>query len=190
MLNKTLLIFITLFLFGCYMPEPLTNKIQVYDIHSNKEEKDYPSVLIVHAGYSIDRIVMENIADELKKKLEKVNVKVSSDFLADDTSRTGFYIAKLANENQVHAILMIVPLQRGVYTDANDVSMGFSRRSAIIRQRYALRMFDLGSQEKPIWEGRINASVEINKKYSYSEIVNEIIKRFKANLIWRDRFHS
>lgn len=169
---------------GCYGPPK--DRVQISDTYLNKEEKNYKTILIVYSGTSIDRIMLDNLSEELVIKLEKKGIGVFREFLSDEKSRTSKYIAGLANQRKVDAVLEVMPLDGAKIGEYYRMHPGFETRSAKVGQRYSLLLFDLASQEKPVWGARLNIYITIDKAYPYSNIANKIIDRLKQNAIWSE----
>jgi GTPase SAR1 family protein len=169
---------------GCYGPPK--DRVQISDTYLNKEGKNYKTILIVYSGTSIDRIMLDNLSEELVIKLEKKGIGVFTDFLSDEKSRNSKYIAGLANQRKVDAVLEIIPLDAAKIGEYYRMHPGFETRTSKAGQRYSLLLFDLASQEKPVWGARLNIYISIDRSYPYSNIANKIIDRLKQNGIWSE----
>ncbi len=178
----------SLMIAGCYGPP--RDKVLISDTYINKEEKNYKSLLLVYAGTAVDRIMLDNLSDELTSKLEKKGVVVFREFLSDEKSRTGKYVAGLANERKVDAVLEIIPLDGAKIGEYYRLHPGFETRKAKANQRYSLLLYDLASQDKPVWGSRLNVYITIDRSNPYSNIANKIIDRLQQNAIWRDQMIS
>ncbi len=170
---------------GCLGPP--RDKVLISDTYINKVEKNYKTLLLVYAGTAVDRIMLDNLSYELTKKLEKKGIVVFNEFLSDEKNRTGKYVAGLANERKVDAVLEIVPLDGAKIGEYYTYHPGFETRKAKANQRYSLLLYDLESQDKPVWGSRLNVYITIDKSKPYSNIANKIIDRLQENAIWRDQ---
>jgi hypothetical protein len=173
---------------GCFGPP--RDKVIISDTYINKEEKNYKSLLLVYAGTAVDRIMLDNLGDELTSKLEKKGVAVFKEFLSNESNRTGKYVAGLANERKVDAVLEIIPLDGAKVGEYYRLHPGFETRKAKANQRYSLLLYDLASQDKPVWGSRLNVYITINRSNPYANIANKIIDRLQENAIWRDQAGS
>ena len=186
-LNRLFFCF-SLILAGCSGPPQ--DRVLISDTYLNKEEKNYKSLLLVYAGTAIDRIMLDNLSEELKVKLEKKGVVVFNEFLSDQKSRTGKYVAGLANERNVDAVLEIIPLGGATVGEYYRSHPGFETRQAKANQRYSLLLYDIVSQEKPVWGCRLNLYITIDRANPYSTIAAKIIERLQQNAIWSDQIIS
>lgn len=169
------------FAIGCVTPLP--DNVILSDTYLNKQAKDYKSVLLVYTGTAVDRTILENLGDELARKLKKKNIVVTSEYLSDEKSNVTKQHLGLINKMQVEAVMVFTPLNGAKIREYYGGVQGLEARQAKTNQRYDIRLYDNAENEKPVWGARLNLHITIDRKKAYSRIADKIVLHMYENAI-------
>lgn len=174
-----------LLLIGCFGPPSDKTRLNVF--RYNTEPKSYQSVLIAYSGTSVDRVMLENTANELMRKLTKLNVVVHSRFFSEEGSSSLKSVVQVAKEMAAESILVITPMKTARMAEYYSYHPGFENRQAKAAQIASLELYDWASFEKPVWGARFNIYVTIDNRRSYRRMASKIMYSLQTNAIWQNK---
>ena len=185
MRSCSLLFFFCLLLFGCVITS--SDRANLNVSHYNTEVKNYHSVLIVYSGTSVDRVIFDNVANELMNKFQKLNVVVYNRFVTDAAIISAKNLTGLAKEVGAEAVFSIVPMKTARVAEYYSYHPGFETRKAKAGQIASLELYDVKDFQKPVWGARFNIYVTVDHNRSYKKMASRIIASLQQNAVWQNR---
>ena len=149
-------------------------------------------ILIVGTGTSGTNFFLDNLSDDLNRRLAQKNIRTFYFHLGNNQQEADRAFKKIVNENHCDAILHFAQVDEthnpirlnqtpsGLPSNSGKTNMIYTR-TIRYEQQFVLKYFELPDLQKTLIEANIGVKINTLNPNDYSEITEKIIRTLKLN---------
>jgi hypothetical protein len=159
-----------------------SNYISVVDVKKNTTPRTYHNILVLGAGNSLVRLVIDKVDEQLALELKNKKIASKYYFLGNDQKDALEKSEQILKTEKCDAIMVFVQIADS-YIQEKTLIEGLPMREIKGRQTVAVQLFDAKDKEHQIWEAIISMNFNLISNKKYKKISAQILRNMYDNLI-------
>lgn len=173
-----------------------TNKKFVY-YHETKNElskNSFSKILIVGTGTSGTNLFLENLSDELNKRLKQNNIETSYSHLGNNQAEANRMFSEIVKKNKYDAVLLFAQLDGThdpviIHSGGGTIPLNnggvagyeYSYRTIRFQQKFLMKYFSLANLSRSVIDVNLDVKMDFLNPNDYSILSEKIIRSLKIS---------
>lgn len=158
------------------------NYVRIEDVKKNTLAKDYHKILILGAGTSVVRLVLEKLYENLSVGLLTKKIETDYCFLGNDKEEVNKKYKEILRKKDFDACLVFIQNNPSLINETY-IFRELPRAYARLNQSIAIGLFESNDASNSVWEAIMEINFVLTHDKNYKTISTQIIKEMKDNLL-------